>query len=220
MRSPAPSPGIELALMIQAVALLIEQIANQGWAVSTDFLPAHDVCELRQEARILFDGGKFKRAGVGRSDRFKVRPEVRGDYIFWLDEQNPTPAQSRYFSQIEKLRLELNRELFTGLTEFEAHYAIYPPKTFYAKHVDRFSRADERSISSTLYLNESWRDTEGGALRLFINQKNHEMFTDIYPQAGTIVAFRSDLIYHEVRPSSRERYSITGWLKRRSLAGI
>jgi SM-20-related protein len=145
---------------------------------------------------------------------------VRSDYVLWIDERNLTPARSEYFSRIERLRLGLNRELFAGLTEFEAHYASYPPGAFYKKHVDRFGDADERVISCTLYLNQSWRADEGGALRLYFNPEDPGAFTDISPRAGVFVAFRSDTLYHEVLPASRERFSLTGWLKRRPLAPL
>lgn len=38
------------------------------------------------------------------------------------------------------------------------------------------------------------------------------------PQMGTFVVFRSDVIVHEVLPTLRERFGLTGWFKRRPLS--
>lgn len=190
---------------------IAEQIAERGWAICYDFLPEADLEALAAEARALWSRGLFKKAGVGASS--SVRPQVRGDLILWLDEGRLTRPQARYWAEIEKLKLELNRELFAGLIGFEAHYALYPPGAFYKKHVDRLKTSDLRVISCVLYLNRDWRPEHGGALRIYADQSH----VDVLPQIGTFVAFRSDAVIHEVLPTLRERFSLTGWFKRRPL---
>jgi len=37
----------------------------------------------------------------------------------------------------------------------------------------------------------------------------------ISPEGGTLVAFLSGRFEHEVLPATRERYSLTGWFRRR-----
>jgi SM-20-related protein len=192
---------------------IIDQISRQGWAVCEGLLTDQDIKSLAEEAKALWSNGSFRPAGIGRGRSFRISPDIRGDYILWLDEDSLTPAQKRYCDEIERLRLELNRELFTSLSEFEAHLAVYPPGAFYKKHLDRFSDSQERVISCTLYLNSHWRESDGGALRIYLDQTHF----DIQPKAGTFVAFRSDAIYHEVLAATKERFSLTGWLKRRSL---
>jgi SM-20-related protein len=39
---------------------------------------------------------------------------------------------------------------------------------------------------------------------------------DVAPRGGTLVAFLSGTFHHEVLPATRERLSVTGWLKVRS----
>ena len=195
---------------------LIDDLAAQSWAVTHDFLPQDAVAALAEEAQKLWVAGLFKPAGVGRDAKHQVRSDVRGDRILWLNEREATPAQSRYWAEIESLRSELNRELFLGLESFEAHYAVYPPGAFYQKHVDRFSSADERAISCTLYLNPDWRDEDGGQIRLYVGDEQIEL----WPSLGTFVIFRSDEIPHEVAPAVRRRFSLTGWFKRRSIRSL
>lgn len=189
------------------------EIAHHGWTVLTDFLPLETIASLRAEAQQLWQEEEFRAAGVGRSGGYAIRSEIRSDHIRWLDNQAPTPAQKLYLGAIEELQQELNRELFLSLANFEAHFAIYPRGAFYQKHLDRFSDADERVISCTLYLNEAWRAEDGGQLRLYLPE-GHQ---DVLPTAGMCALFRSDTFFHEVLPATETRFSLTGWFRRRSL---
>jgi SM-20-related protein len=194
----------------------ITALADQGWAMMDEFLPADALAALSHEAQQLRAENYFRQAGVGSGNHPIVRSETRGDQIIWLDEQALTTAQKTYWAVMEELRRELNRELYLSLVSFEAHYAIYPPGAYYQKHVDRFAASDERVISCTLYLNPNWQSNYGGQLLLYLDNRQVE----IEPRADTFVAFRSDNIAHEVRPASRDRYSLTGWFRRRSLRAV
>lgn len=192
---------------------LIDHLAEHGLAVTTDLLAPSVIAALTQEVQLLWAGTAFKAAGVGRGAAFQVRADIRSDHILWLDETRLTAPQAAYWTAMETLRQELNAQLFVGVQELEAHYAVYSPGASYQKHLDRFSTADERIISCSLYLNPNWDEADGGALRLYEGQYS----IDVYPHAGTLAIFRSDAIYHEVLPATRERFSLTGWFKRRSL---
>ncbi|MEK7831994.1 MAG: 2OG-Fe(II) oxygenase [Acidobacteriota bacterium] len=189
------------------------EIAHRGWTVVSDFLPPETVAALRGEAEELWQQSDFRKAGTGRLGGYAVRPEIRSDYIHWLDEQQPTEAQSLYRAAIEELRQDLNRELFVSLATYEAHFAVYPAGASYQKHLDRFSNADERTLSCSFYLNENWREEHGGQMRLYLPNS----YVDVLPTAGTCVLFRSDTFFHEVLPATQTRFSLTGWFRRRSL---
>ena len=197
-------------------ARLITDLTSQGWSLARDFLAPEAIVALAAEARALSEAGALQPASVGRGPGAEVRAEIRRDQIRWLDESSPTPAETHYWARIEALRRTLNRELFLGLESFEAHYAVYPPGSFYRRHLDRFATADERSISCSLYLNADWKPGDGGELRLDLA---HEA-VEITPQMNTLVIFRSDEIWHEVRPAARVRFSLTGWFRRRALRNI
>lgn len=189
-----------------------DQLAERGWTILRGLFSPEETDALAAEACRLWRAGQFKQAGIGRERR--VRPDVRGDFIFWLDEHAPTPAQRTYWQRMTELRRELNRLLFAGLVSLEAHFAVYPPGAFYGKHVDRFASSADRAISCVLYLNRDWRPEHGGALRLYASDRAAPV--DVLPEAGVCVLFRSDSIYHEVLPAARERFSVTGWFRRRS----
>ncbi|MGE0886265.1 MAG: 2OG-Fe(II) oxygenase [Blastocatellales bacterium] len=188
------------------------ELAQQGWTVLTDLLPPETISALSAETHQLWQQQGFRAAGTGRLGGYAIRPNIRSDHIHWLDERNLTEPQAIYWQTIEELREELNRELFLSLSSFESHYAVYPPGALYQKHLDRFNNADERAISSTLYLNEDWKEEYGGQLRLYLR----DSYFDVFPSAGTCVLFRSDMFFHEVFPATQPRFSLTGWFRRRS----
>ncbi len=189
---------------------LADNLAEKGWAVSNDLFDAAFLKELLQEELLLFKSGKFKQAGIGKGTEHKVLTEIRSDHVHWIDEENPSELQQLFLEQMEELKLFLNREFFLGLKELEFHFAVYPEGSFYKKHVDRFQRDSGRTISCVLYLNQVWTEEDGGQLRIHSDSTN---LTDIVPVFGRFVCFKSDETEHEVLPTIKERYSITGWMK-------
>jgi len=115
-----------------------------------------------------------------------------------------------FLETMDQLRLHLNRTLYLGLYETENHFAMYPPGSFYRRHIDRFRDDDRRVVSSILYLNEQWLPQHGGALRLLLKDGP----TDVDPVANRLVLFMSDQVEHEVLVTHAQRLSLTGWFRR------
>jgi len=202
----------------RAVATIVDGLAARGWAVDETFLPPEEVTRLAAESRSLWEDGDFRKAAVGAGTERRIRPEIRRDHVLWLTADEATPAQRRYFARVEALRQAANAALFLGLFDFEAHLTVYPPGAYYRRHLDRFRAVAARTVSLILYLNEDWPDEAGGALRLSLNELDETgegPSLDVAPRGGTLVAFLSDRFYHEVLPATRERLSLTGWLKTR-----
>ena len=190
---------------------LLDGLAEQGWAIATNALPADLTLELAQECRARANQGALQPAGVGRGSAHGVQEGVRGDHIQWL-EPGQCAAGDRYLGMLDDLRGQLNQALYLGLEDYEGHFALYPPGTFYQKHLDRFRDDDRRAVSAVFYLNSDWLPEQGGALRLYL-AAGREL--DVLPEAGTLVLFLSADLPHEVLPATRERLSLTGWLRRR-----
>lgn len=188
---------------------LANSLAENGWAITDDFFITDFLQELLKEEMLLFKSGQFKQAGIGKGAEHKVVSEIRSDFVHWLDEDNLSELQKQFWIQMEELKQFLNRYFFLGLKEMEFHFAVYPEGSFYKKHLDRFQRDSGRTISCVLYLNQEWTENDGGQLRIY----NNEKFMDVIPVFGRLVCFKSDEIEHEVLPTKKERYSITGWMK-------
>ena len=195
---------------------MIDQLAERGFGVADNFVDSELLAELRERCIELHTAGGLRPAKVGRGNDAKLMPEVRGDFISWL-EQPERDAEQRVLARLDELRAMLNRELMTGLEDFQGHFAIYPPGVGYARHFDRLVGTDARAISAVIYLNDGWGAEDGGELRLYTGGGAS---VDVLPQGGRLVAFLSDRFEHEVLPARRERMSFTGWFRRRPLEGF
>ena len=148
---------------------------------------------------------------------------MRTDRILWLEPGELTGAQRQYWARLDEVRLAVNRIMFLGLHDLEAHFAVYPPGARYRRHLDQFRGVDRRQLSCVLYLNERWRREDGGALRIYTETETEtdmDMDTparcvDVLPAGGRLVCFLSARFPHQVLPARRERYSIAGWFRRR-----
>ena len=192
-------------------ASIVDDLATKGWSQQNFFLANNLSIELAKECRDRAQQGELAPAAVGRGSAKVVHENIRGDYIQWLDAGHHA-AVDTYLSLMDKLRIEINRSLFLGLEDFESHFALYPPGTFYKKHVDRFRDDDRRTISCVAYLNENWLPEQGGALRMYLEE---DRIHDVIPQTGTLIIFMSAQWPHEVLPATRDRLSVTGWFRRR-----
>lgn len=192
--------------------LIIDALADQGWAVMPDFLPGKLVSLLSAEIESFHHSCKLVPAGTGQGQEREVRQDIRGDGICWLDESQATPAQLEYLDRMETLRLEINRQLQLGLFDLEVHFARYPAGSSYKRHLDVFREDARRALSVICYLNQDWHEEEGGHLRLYPEKAQP---VDILPTGGTLACFISSGMPHEVLPATRPRISLTGWFRRR-----
>lgn len=198
---------------------IIETLVRQGYAVVPDFLSSEACRGLAAECRDLREQGEFHRAGVGRGEMLDVRPEIRSDEIRWLDRGDCGLQQGQYIDLMSGYQQLINRELFLGLVEFECFCAVYPPGSFYLRHLDQFRGVEQRTVTAILYLNEAWQESDGGQLRIFLNEQTGETL-EVLPAAGTFVTFLSADYWHEVLPAQRDRLSITGWFKTRPIGDV
>jgi len=208
-------PGLQADAHNDVFEHLAEAIQCAGWALAPNFIDTHLLGALRADCRALSASGALHRAAVGRNANRRIRADLRGDEIFWLDAAQLNASRSACLARFEQLRVELNRRLQLGLFEFECHYARYAPGAGYRKHCDRFQDDATRILSSILYLNADWAGSDGGQLRLYLGDAASSTF-DVAPIGGTLVLFLSEQFAHEVLPARRERLSLTGWFRARS----
>lgn len=194
---------------------IIDGILAEGYGVVDDFLSQDEVIALANRLHERRQAGQFKAAGIG-NQQVTVENTIRGDEILWLDHDTATPEEAAFLERIGEFVDYVNRTCYLGLRDFEFHYALYPPGTFYKRHLDQFRSDSRRKLSVICYLNTDWKEGDGGQLAVFLPGETTdatEREITIQPLGGRLVCFESGRLEHEVRPASRERLSITGWLK-------
>jgi SM-20-related protein len=182
-----------------------------GISVRDRFLAPSQIQALVDCARLRRARGDFDPARIGSGGSLQRREDIRGDSICWI---TPPlwPVEQTLLEELERLRLELNREAMLGLFELELHYAWYPPGAGYARHVDQPQGRAQRRVSLVLYLNQDWTPAAGGELRIFDAADGHR---DIAPIAGRLVCFLTQGREHAVLPTLRDRLSVSGWFRTR-----
>lgn len=191
----------------------IEEIADQlertGYIVLDPCFP--DLLLTRLLTRCQDDiPARFHAAHIGRGAARIQRESIRGDVISWLDDTDS--IDQSYLTQMETLRMGLNRTLYLGLFDYECHYAIYNPGACYAKHSDALVGKKNRILTTVLYLNEDWHAGDGGELNLF-EPTGTDVIATLAPKFGTMIIFLSESFPHEVLISHRTRRSLAGWFR-------
>lgn len=188
--------------------LIADGLAETGYAVADGFLSNDEVADIL-DLEIFKQGlDHLKKAGIGKNQGLQINEAIRGDYIRWIDKKTVADPAKVYLDRLNELTTFLNQSLFLSLKDYEVHFTIYPAGSFYKRHLDQFKRNDHRILSVICYLNQGWREQDGGQLRMY--QPDGPI--DLLPVGGRLVCFRSDQIEHEVLPATRDRLSLTGWM--------
>lgn len=189
---------------------LINGYIQNKAGICPDFLSHELVAELRKNLEVLNQRDELSPAGTGLGVSKIYDLQIRSDKIYWIDKTSTNPYELEFLDQVEAFISYLNQTCYTGINDFEFHYAIYEAGSFYKRHLDQFKNNNGRKFSFINYLNEDWQDSDGGHLVIYPDDKTDK----ITPIGGTSVFFKSDELEHEVNPANRTRMSITGWLKR------
>jgi len=188
-----------------ALEKLIDTISEQGWYVWDNFLSLEQVQQLKS-----CTSDQWQKARIGRNEETHRATDIRRDKIQWLDLEMGQPVQD-YLERMEAIRREVNRHLFLGLFEYEAHFAHYSVGDFYKKHLDAFKGNESRKLTTVFYMNEGWTPQQGGELRLY--DKQEVLIDTIAPVSGRLLVFLSERFPHEVLPAKAPRESIAGWFR-------
>lgn len=186
-----------------------DALATDGWCLLADLMNPSQTQALAGECAAMHDAKLLLPARTGTA---RSASPLRGDSTHWFATGAMSAPQQLFTDRMDALRIALNRELMLSLVECEAHYAVYRPGAGYTRHLDRLRDSDARVISAVFYLNDGWREDDGGALRLHLSDGS---WRDVYPKAGVLALFLSARFEHEVLPATRDRMSIACWLRQR-----
>lgn len=189
------------------LSLIEKEIPERGFTSIDHFLSDEEANNLLSRILELESEESFKKAGIGKHGDFQVNAAIRNDRIRWIDPLKEHPALAPLARKVNFMMHFLNRSFFLSIKDYEMHYAIYLPGTYYRKHSDQFRQNRHRQISMVCYFNPGWQPGDGGELRIYHNQ----IYTDNTPLHGRMILFKSSL-EHEVLPTKAKRFSITGWM--------
>lgn len=188
---------------------IIADLLENDFAVIECLFDCVSLQNLKEALLTKIAFGKLQQAGIGNRVNFAVNNPVRSDKILWLENDSEEIGEKYFLAETQLFCDYLNETCFLSIRTQEFHYASYQIGAFYKRHLDRFKNDDSRKFSIIVYLNEDWLAENGGELVLYLENGTKK----IQPIFGRTVIFKSDLLEHEVLPSTRERLSITGWLK-------
>lgn len=188
---------------------ICETLADDGYLVVDHFLPEQLTDQLYHYVRLI-DQEEFATAAIGRAQDKQHDSTIRNDKTRWLS--NSHDVEQHYLDIMDQLRLFLNRQLFLGLRDFEAHFAHFEAGHYYQRHLDAFRGRSNRVVSTVFYLNSDWSADDGGELIIYPTDDKSALCS-VTPKFGTLVIFMSEQFPHEVMPAKRDRYSIAGWFR-------
>jgi SM-20-related protein len=185
----------------------IDQLAQHDYVVINDFMLDDQLNEVLSYMQVALNNQDFKPAAIGTLDNRQRITNIRGDRTFWLDRKRDQQVEN-FFLFVDEMIARINRLCFLSLAGYEFHYAHYPERTFYKRHVDQFKDRSNRLITFILYLNDRWSLGDGGELMIYKGDQEIK----VEPIMNRCVLFKTEGLEHEVLLSNTSRFSLTGWL--------
>lgn len=221
----------------------LSELDKKGYIILEDWLSKDLTQKLRDDINTLRSKDKFNIAKIGQDSTNTLNTDIRIAETCFLGESKledvPSDARDKLYEVLDNLRLDLSGNEI--LNEFDASgqlikaapaldkslsellYAYYPMGGFYRRHCDSVvgSASVLRSYSLLLYLNNEWKESDAGHLRIhldsgkdFLPEGEDPNYVDVEPKGGTLVLFKSDKIPHEVMDTKSERMAVVGWYNR------
>ncbi len=185
----------------------IDELSENDYVVINNFLFDEILLKIEHFFKEKQAEDDFHKASIGPATDSKIISEIRGDYTFWLDKKRDHELDE-FFDLIQETIAKLNRYCYLSLTDFEFHLAYYPKGSYYHKHLDQFNNRSNRLISFIIYLNENWKEGDGGELKVY-RDSGDVIVAPLYNRA---ILFKSGNVPHEVLMTHKGRRSVTGWL--------
>lgn len=182
-----------------------QHFAEKQWAVLDSLLSFKESQNLYQW--LESEKHQLKPARIGSLEQKNTNTRVRSDSIFWVEPESD-PVFFLWNEKIKSLIQCLREEFYLPIQGSEFHFAHYPKGSFYSRHLDQPKSSHNRLVSIVHYLNPEWDDSWGGQIVLYTEDGP----VKITPQSPTTLIFQSHKLEHEVLPTTKDRFSLTGWL--------
>ena len=199
---------------------LAQQLSAHGYCVMDDVLPSAAVEQIAAHVRSLHRSGALT---PGQQYDAATALGKRGDVVCMSASNDPRcPALHDFVLLADKVYAAMS----SGVPELVAAgpphrsqpmLALYPGDgACYPRHTDN-PDDNGRICTCILYLNGSWKEGDGGELRIAPNMRADDppealIALDIPPVMGRFVMFFSDeRVPHEVLPAHASRAACTIW---------
>ncbi len=189
--------------------LLIDSYLDTKIGIDSHFLTEDLSAGLQQNIVQLQQEDLMTAGSIGNAEVKDPNQKTRSDKIYWMDKNSSNAYEKQFLGLVEEFIAHLNSTCYTGINDYEFHYAVYEEGSFYKRHRDQFKNSSKRKYSLINYLNENWLEEDGGRLLVY----QDEATRSIVPASRTAVFFKSDEMEHEVTKANRSRMSVCGWLK-------
>lgn len=208
--SASPQDSLNNNVLDEKFDWLIDDYIEHQVGELPNFLSTELTEALRKNLEALNAKEELSPAGTGRGISRLYDMQIRSDKIYWIDNTSNDKHELEFLNIVTQFISRLNQSCYTGINDYEFHYALYDAGSFYKRHIDQFKKNPGRKYTFIIYLNDNWEESNGGFLATYPNEETRL----ITPTGGKCVFFKSDELEHEVMPANRARMSITGWLKR------
>ena len=221
------------------------QLEQDGYLVLDNFLSKQQVREARLSIEQLDSDGKFHASpnerdhdvevALVRTDRIYMCRDTTGglheirqqlaSFARNVVDSDFTGFDSNYRSKNIQVPPQMQVSIYGSNARDASH-------DFYTLHLDsagadsflqlgllgwlRSRYLRKRYLTCICYLNEDWKDADGGCLRLHsgadAGTSDNQDYIDIPPVAGRLVVLSSLYQWHAVLPTSATRYACSLWL--------
>jgi len=202
---------------------VFRQLVSQNFAILDHFIDPDEARLLRDEVRKLYADGRMTDGKIGTNvagNLGEFRPDMRTDKMIWMEGNEPFVDKylKRHILRADIFSQKLNllcqslapEHSWEGFSRCKIMATCYPQDgKRYVAHYDNPNR-NGRKVTIILYLNEEWRQGDGGVLRA----KTRGVQVDVAPLFNRLFVFWSDRrVPHEVLPTAKgkDRFAITIW---------
>ncbi|EKX39892.1 hypothetical protein GUITHDRAFT_158359 [Guillardia theta CCMP2712] len=196
----------------------VGEMRERGFCVIDEFMGRERARRMRDEISMLKEMGKLTPNKVqfslnGRIEHFTKPNIYEADMHDPSIREHVTELTELFFSDemvqlLQETFPELHLKLGTRARTLKLQMNAGQGGCF-PLHYDNPGRPNMRKVTCLLYLNEGWKEGDGGELELvpFLGKP-----VVIEPIMDRMVLFRSDLLLHRVLPNKEARYCLTIWI--------
>ena len=190
--------------------LCFQNLESKSWSSHYNVLSESTCRELIDYVDYHLEEDNFDIAQIGNKLNHKKRTSIRSSKIAWINHWEKHPELLKLNESIISFQSDIAAYFYLSLKRFESQFAYYEQGDFYKKHLDQLAETKHRQVTMILYLNNC---PVGGELVIYNKEDRNKIDTIIRPKAGQMVCFFSSQIFHEVLPTSMQRYSLTTWMR-------